>query len=205
MGTFAVIDFETTGMSPECGARPTEIGIVILRDGNIVDTYESLMNPGVHIPSFIQELTGITDSMVKDAPPVDTVMREAADRILPHQIVAHNAAFDSKFLDAELVKLARPRDTEMLCSLKLSRRVFPELASHSLASLIASLRLPSDKHHRALADAKAAAHLLLRMQEELTRRFGLSRITREMLLAIQRTPRAKLAGCIEQIKKTFSS
>ena len=200
-GTFAVIDFETTGISPECGARPTEIGVVILEDGVIVDTYESLMNPGVHIPYFIQELTGITDSMVRHAPDVGTVMQEVTEFIASHRLVAHNAAFDSKFLDAELIKLKRPRDKEMLCSLMLSRRVFPEIPSHKLSSLVETLRLPSTKHHRALADATAAAHLLMHIQRELEQRFDLDHVSHEMLLSIQQATRAKLEKCIAEFMK----
>ena len=74
----AVIDFETTGLSPAQGDRATEIAVVILRDGEVVERYQSLMNAGVRIPSYIQELTGISDAMIRAAPPVAEVMREAA-------------------------------------------------------------------------------------------------------------------------------
>ena len=79
MSRIAVIDFETTGISPAEGARPTEVAIVLVENGQFVDRYQSLMNPGVPIPFFIQQLTGITNAMVKAAPPVAKVMKEAAD------------------------------------------------------------------------------------------------------------------------------
>src|SRR5690606_6976722 len=93
----AVIDFETTGMSPQSGARPTEIAVLMLEDGVISGSYQSLMNPGVSIPWQIQQLTGITNAMVCQAPSVERVMREAADFVGDVPLLAHNAAFDGKF------------------------------------------------------------------------------------------------------------
>ena len=78
MGRIAVIDFETTGMSPDFGDRPTEVAIVLVEDGRIVDRYQSLMNAGVRVSSFITQLTGITNAMVASAPPAAQVMREAS-------------------------------------------------------------------------------------------------------------------------------
>ncbi len=78
MSTIAVIDFETTGISPAMGDRATEVAIVLLEDGKVVDRFQSLMNAGVRIHSFITQLTGITNEMVQAAPPAEQVMREAA-------------------------------------------------------------------------------------------------------------------------------
>ncbi|AKS43220.1 3'-5' exonuclease [Wenzhouxiangella marina] len=86
---YSVIDFETTGLSPACGARPTEIAVVRIRGGEIVDRYQSLMNPGVPIPYDIQAFTGITDAMVRRAPPVEAVMAQAVDFVGGDPIVAH--------------------------------------------------------------------------------------------------------------------
>ena len=90
----AVIDFETTGLSPAQGDRATEIAVVILHDGQVVDRYQSLMNAGVRIPSYIQELTGISDAMIRSAPPVAEVMREVSAFVGDTPLVAHNASFD---------------------------------------------------------------------------------------------------------------
>ena len=76
MDTLIVLDFETTGISPDLGARPTEVAAVRVENGQIVDRYQSLMNAGVYIPAFITELTGITNAMVREAPDIDRVMRE---------------------------------------------------------------------------------------------------------------------------------
>ena len=97
MESYAVIDFETTGLSPAHGARPTEIAVVLVRGDEIVDRFQSLMNPGVPIPRDIQAFTGISDAMVRRAPPVRAVMAEAVRLAGEHPIVAHNASFDRKF------------------------------------------------------------------------------------------------------------
>ncbi len=97
MDTIAVIDFETTGLSPKCGDRATEIAVVLVREGQIVDRYQSLMNAGLRIPPFITQLTGISTAMVRQAPPAQQVMAEVADFVGEIPLVAHNAAFDAKF------------------------------------------------------------------------------------------------------------
>ena len=105
MEVFAVIDFETTGLSPAHGARPTEVAAVLVRDGKIHDRYQSLMNAGVYVPYMIEELTGISNAMVRAAPTVATVMNEVAEFVGHHPLVAHNAAFDKKFWDAECQRI----------------------------------------------------------------------------------------------------
>ena len=91
----AILDFETTGMSPAHGARAAEVGIVVVEGGRIVDRYQSLMNAGQRMPGFITQLTGITTAMLQSAPPAEVVMREAARFGGNAPLVAHNASFDS--------------------------------------------------------------------------------------------------------------
>jgi DNA polymerase-3 subunit epsilon len=105
METLAVIDFETTGISPRQGDRATEIAVMLVRDGEIVDRYQSLMNAGLRVSGFITALTGITNAMVRAAPPAAKVMREAALFVGRHPLVAHNASFDRSFWDAELERV----------------------------------------------------------------------------------------------------
>lgn len=199
MTTVAVIDFETTGMSPDTGGRATEIGVVLLRDGDVVDRYQSLMNAGAWVPPFIEALTGISNEMLRAAPPVERVMAEAADFVGDVPLVAHNAAFDRRFWDAELARIGRPRRQEFACTLLLSRRVHPEAPSHRLGSLVEFHGLPvAGRHHRALADADMAASLLRHMCETLARRFGLARVTHELLREIQAVPRKRMEDCIAQ-------
>lgn len=195
--TFAVIDFETTGLSPEYGARPTEIAVVLVRDDRIVDRYQSLMNPKVAIPAEIQALTGITQAMVSAAPAVSTVMRQAADFAGQYPLVAHNASFDRKFWDAEVDRLRLPRVQPFVCSLLLSRRLFPDASSHRLSSLVQTLQLPqTGRYHRALADAEATAHLLIRIQKELRMRYGVESASDELLCQIQSMARSKIDAFI---------
>src|SRR5437016_8916597 len=101
METVAVIDFETTGLSPDLGDRATEIAVILVRDGKIIDRYQSLMNARAWISPFIESYTGITNAMVRSAPSASTVMREVAEFVGGHPLVAHNASFDRRFWDAE--------------------------------------------------------------------------------------------------------
>jgi DNA polymerase-3 subunit epsilon len=197
MGIHAVLDFETTGLSPALGARPTEIAIVIVDGGKIVDRFQSLMNPGVSIPNDIQALTGITNEMVRNAPKVGAVMRDAAEFVGTHPIVAHNAAFDSKFWDAEYHQIPGRCKQVFACSMLLARRLFPEAPNHKLGTLVRALGLPATgRFHRALADAEATAHLLFYIQQELQRRFRLSTVSHELLIAIQVASRSQLDACV---------
>lgn len=126
MEVVAVIDFETTGLSPAQGDRATEIAAVILEGGKVVDRYQSLMNAGVRIPSFIESLTGISNAMIRSAPTAAFVMREASDFIGDIPLVAHNASFDCKFWDAELARINHCRRLEFACSLLLvPRQTYP--------------------------------------------------------------------------------
>ena len=198
MSTYAVIDFETTGLSPNCGARPTEIAVVLLESGKVTRRYQSLMNPGVPIPYDIQALTGITNAMVRKAPRVETVMQEAFDFVGDHHLVAHNASFDSKCWEAELSPLGcEVASKSFNCSLLLSRRLFPQAPNHKLPTLVKTLRLPdTGKSHRALADAEATAYLFQHIQGEVQRRFSLPEVSRELLLAIQKAGKSKVEECV---------
>lgn len=197
MQTVAVIDFETTGISPDAGARATEIAAVLLRDGRVVDRYQSLMNAGTWVPPFIEQLTGITNEMLRAAPPAAKVMREVADFVGAHPLVAHNASFDCRFWDAELGRIGRRRMQEFACTMLLARRIYPEAPNHKLGTLVEFAGLPvAGRHHRALADAEMAASLLMRLEQELERRFGLGPITHELLREIQSSSRHAMHECI---------
>jgi DNA polymerase-3 subunit epsilon len=199
MSIHAVIDFETTGLSPALGARPTEVAIVIIDAGRIVDRFQSLMNPGVPIPHEIQALTGISNEMVRRAPKVEAVMRDAVAFAARHPIVAHNAAFDCKFWDAELCRINGRREQPFACSMLLARRLFPEAPNHKLSTMVRTLDLPATgTYHRALADAEATAYLLLRIRHELQRRFRLSAVSHELLIAIQTANRSQLEACVHR-------
>jgi DNA polymerase-3 subunit epsilon len=176
MGNYSVIvlDFETTGLSPDGGDRAIEIGAVLVQDNQIVDRFQSLMNPGMRVSGFIESYTGITNGMLATAPPVAEVMRTFRRFMANHHLVAHNAGFDRHFLDAELQRLRLQYSQEFACSMLVSRRVYPDAPGHSLEALVRHKRLTtSGVHHRALADAEMTAHLWLSMIAELKSSFGL--------------------------------
>lgn len=199
MEAVAVIDFETTGLSPAQGDRATEIAAVIVHDGQVVGRYQSLMNAGLRIPAFIQQLTGISDAMIRSAPPAAEVMREVAEFVGDYPLVAHNASFDCKFWDAELARIKHSRRQEFACSLLLSRRILPQAPSHKLGALVEFAGLPvAGRSHRALADAEMAASLLHHLEEELRRRYRVREVTHELLRKIQGLPKNKLEQCLER-------
>ncbi|MFG0381521.1 PolC-type DNA polymerase III [Pseudomonas sp. zbq_18] len=192
----AVIDFETTGMSPSQGARPTEIGVALIAEGRIVGRYQSLMNAGAWVPPFIEQLTGISNAMVRRAPPVVEVMAEAAEFIGGAPLLAHNAAFDAKFWDAELDLLGRRRQRDFACSLLLSRRLLPEAPSHKLGNLNSWVGLPSTgQAHRALADAEMAANLTLHLQDLLRERHAIE-ADHTYLCGLQKLSAAKVRALL---------
>jgi DNA polymerase-3 subunit epsilon len=197
--TIAVIDFETTGMSPAQGARATEIAAVLVQGGQIVGRFQSLMNSGAWVPPFIEQLTGISNAMLAQAPPARAVMHEVMRFTRGLPLVAHNAAFDRGFWRAEAERAGCERDAahEFACTLLLSRRLYPEAMNHRLGTLAALHRLPdSGRAHRALADAETTAHLLLRLQRDVAQRFAPSAaspaVTHALLCQLQRMPRARL-------------
>jgi len=197
--TYAVIDFETTGLSPAHGARPTEIAVVLVRGTDIVDRFQSLMNPGVPIPPDIQAFTGITDAMVRRAPSIRQVMGDAVRFAGGHPLVAHNAAFDRKFWESETSSFHPRAGAAFVCSLLLARRLFPNAPNHKLATLVHMLRLPSGgRFHRALADAECTAHLFIRLLNEITRTFQVRNLDCGLLQKMQTTHRLKLARCVER-------
>src|SRR5690606_33545834 len=103
-----VLDFETTGLSPDQGDRAIEVGAVRIENGEIVDRFQRLMNPGMAVNAFIEFYTRISNTMLQDAPPVAEVMAEFAEFIAGHNLVAHNASFDQPFLKAELKRIKKP-------------------------------------------------------------------------------------------------
>ena len=199
MPPIAVIDFETTGMSPSQGARATEVAIVLLEGGQVVDRFQSLMKTGAWIPPFITELTGISNAMLQDAPSADAVMRDAARFVGKAPMVAHNASFDSKFWQAELQLADVPAPQPFACTVLLSRRLYPDAPTHKLGPLVQHLGLPrAERAHRALADAEMAAALLARMQHDLRTRWGVAQPDHALLMALQRCARPAVGKLLAQ-------
>jgi DNA polymerase III subunit epsilon len=165
---YAVVDVETTGGSYGRGHRITEIAAVRLRgDGSPVDEYRTLVNPERPIPSFITALTSITRDMVRDAPRFGEVAPAVARVLSGAVFVAHNAAFDWRFVGAELNRAGVPLTGRTLCTVRLARKVVPELRSRSLDSLSHFFNIPNAARHRAWGDAEATAELLRRLFDRL--------------------------------------
>ncbi len=165
--TFSVIDFETTGTSPQ-NSRAIEIGIIKIQNLKIVDSFTSLINPGQHIPPFIENLTGITNEDVWDAPTFEQISDKVLKFIDNTILVGHNLSFDHAFLKNECLRneIKLP-ELLQICTLKISREIFPELKSKSLGNMLRHFKIRHHDVHRALGDATATAKLLLKLLEHL--------------------------------------
>jgi len=191
--TVAVLDFETTGLSPNYGDRATEIGIVLVCDGKVIDRFQSLMNAGRRIPAEVTQLTGITNAMIAAAPPVAKVMREAASFVGNTPVVAHNASFDRRFWEAELAYLSIPLASVFVCTMLLARRIYPNASNHRLMTLVQLLGLPRPgRAHRAMVDAEMAGHLWCRIQQDVSKTYGIRSVNHELLTRVQKMSRLKM-------------
>ncbi|MBS3165585.1 3'-5' exonuclease [Candidatus Woesearchaeota archaeon] len=164
---FTVIDIETTGLSKGYH-QITEIAAVKLRKNQIVDRYQTLVNPQVHIPSFITGLTGIDNKMVKDAPTIKAALPSFREFLADDIFVAHNATFDYGFLNHNLniyhnSNLLNPR----LCTRKLAHRLFPELPRKRLQDLCEHLNIRNTQAHRAMGDVLATTQVFNNMLDIL--------------------------------------
>lgn len=164
----AVVDFETTGMGPGQGARATEVGIVLLEAGVEVARFAQLMRSDVPVPPFIERLTGITNAMLRKAAPAEEVMAQAAELTQGCPIVAHNASFDRGFWVAELARIGVDASaTPFTCTVKLSRRLYPEAPNCKLGTLAGFHGLKFEgRAHRALADALVTSALWQRIGQD---------------------------------------
>ena len=171
--------------------------------GEIRERYVSLMNCGVRIPSFITQLTGITQEMVDSAPSAGRVVPELLDFIGSDMLSAHNASFDEKFLKAEGWRIGRPTaHTGLVCSLKLSRRLFPGLPSYKLGNLSSRLGIEfRGTAHRAEADAEVAARVLLHAARHLGSTHGLERVAPDLLVSVNKVAAAKVPVFLDKYMK----
>ncbi len=188
---WVVVDVETTGGSPQQGDRVTEIAAVRVSGGQIVERYATLVNPDRHIPGMITSLTGITDEMVRGAPRFHEIAPRLTEVLGGRVFVAHNAAFDWRFLCHEMQRATGCSLTgRQLCTVKLARKLLPHLPSRSLGALAEYFGLEIESRHRALDDAVATARVLLLFLETLRDREVLDWAGMEMVLG-RRAPRKK--------------
>lgn len=165
---FVVVDLETTGAkTPPC--RITEIGAYRISRGRIVAEFQTLVNPETLIPPFIIQLTGITNQMVKDAPFFAEVVGDWLDFAADAILVAHNAQFDVRFLNHEVKRVfpGRRMANSHLCTVKLSRRIFPGLENYRLHTIADYFMIPILNRHRAPDDALATAEIFIRILARL--------------------------------------
>ena len=174
--TFVVVDVETTGMSA-VEDRMTEIAMMKVRNGVLIDEFSTLINPLVTISNFITDLTGIDNLMVRDAPTAREIMPNVAEFLEDSVFVAHNAAFDWGFVSHAArrergIELENPQ----LCTVKLSRKILPTLASRSLGPLSQFLDVTIPQRHRASGDAYATALILIKFISYLKKKHSLQTV-----------------------------
>jgi DNA polymerase III epsilon subunit family exonuclease len=161
---FAVVDVETTGMRARFDDRITEIAIVHVEGARVELAFESLVNPGRPIPRFIEQLTGIRDEDVARAPTFDQIADRVVAALAGRVFVAHNARFDWSFVRAEIER-SQAFEIRMpkLCTVRLTRRLVPELERRSLDSVMHYFGLQTDRRHRAAGDALVTAQALQKL------------------------------------------
>lgn len=159
---YAIVDIETTGGLVKRD-KITEIAIVIHNGEEVIDQYQTLINPERSIPPFITDMTGITNEMVAEAPVFYEVAKDIVLKTEGAVFVAHNARFDYGFLREEFGRLGFTYTRKQLCTVRLSRKMIPELRSHSLDSLIRHFSIQVSHRHRALDDALATAEVFKRI------------------------------------------
>lgn len=163
--TYVVVDLETTGGSPGYH-RITEVGAVKIKNGEVIEEFQSLVNPERSIPFNIQQLTGITNEMVRNAPKFSEIAESLASFCQNTIFVAHNVAFDYGFLQHEYERLEQKFTMPYICTKAWARKHFPGLESYSLKNLTQHFSIQLTQHHRALCDAQAAAQILMRINEK---------------------------------------
>jgi len=188
--TAIILDFETTGLSPNIGDRAIEIGAVKIENGEVTARFQELMNPGQRVSGFIESYTGITNAMLKDAPPCGEVMDRFADFIDGYNLIAHNASFDQRFLDAELHRISRKNSGQFACSMLAARRIYQDAPNHKLGTLVRYTNISSDGvFHRALYDSEMTAKLWLRMLNDIESRHQMAVIPFKLMQKLTKTPK----------------
>jgi DNA polymerase III epsilon subunit family exonuclease len=175
---FVVVDVEATGAKTPPN-RLIELGAYRISEGRIADKFLSLVNPEIPIPRFVMALTGITNEMVKTAPVFADVAPRWLDFVSESVLVAHNAPFDTSFLNHEISRVypGHRMVNPHLCTVRLSRRALPELSNHRLDTIANHFSIPIISRHRAGSDALATAELFLLLLSKLEDDHGITDLT----------------------------
>jgi DNA polymerase-3 subunit epsilon len=166
MHRHVVFDLETTGLSPRQGHRVIEIGAVAVEHGAVVGEFTTLIDPGIPVPPVVQAIHGITDEMLEGQPKPEEVLPLFRAFIADSVLVAHNAAFDVRFLRHEFARLKMGLPNRHVCTLEISRLRFPRLIDRTLETVYLHLFPEAGLHrqnHRALDDARMTAKIWLKM------------------------------------------
>ncbi|MEO7067275.1 MAG: 3'-5' exonuclease [Rhodanobacter sp.] len=191
-----MLDFETTGLSPDAGDCITEVPALRMVNGVVAERFVTLINCGMRIPSCITALTGISQQIVDGAPPVRQVLPQLLDFIGGYMLASHNASFDARFLLAESRHQGlTPRNGGLICSLKLTRQLLPGCASYKLGALTQSSNIRfGSAAHRAEADPEVTVRLLDYIGNHLCHTYACSSIAPSLLEAVNGQSAAKVLG-----------
>jgi DNA polymerase-3 subunit epsilon len=201
--TLVVLDFETTGLSPDMGDRAIEIGAVKIEGGVITDRFQALMNPGRRVDPFIESYTGITNAMLAKAKPSAEVMSSFAGFIGDSNLLAHNASFDKRFLDAEFKRIGLDYSGDFTCSLLIARRIFPDATNHKLGTLIDYCNIESTgAYHRALFDSEMTAMLWLVILDNIQDEYGLSDLPFSLIQKLSKTPKKAIRRFLKKLEES---
>ena len=159
-----ILDCETTGGRAKYH-RIIEIGLLVIENGRLIETWQTFINPETVIPSFIQKLTGITAKMLNNAPKFGEIADILHEKLENRTLVAHNARFDYSFLKSEFSRIGINYNTKPLCSVKLSRNLYPQFKRHGLSEIIKRFGLTIENRHRALDDAQMVYGFFLKTTE----------------------------------------
>jgi DNA polymerase-3 subunit epsilon len=199
--SLVILDFETTGLSPDNGDRAIEIGAVKIKNGIVTDRFQALMNPGRPVSYFIEDYTGISNKMLREAPPCSEVMQRFADFIQGQNLVAHNASFDKRFLDSELERISLGYEGQFACSLLISRRLYQAAPNHKLGTLINYKGIVSKgSFHRALYDSEMTAKLWLAMLDDIQQQADISHVPFSLIQKLAKTSKANVAKLLANYK-----
>ena len=182
--SYIILDIETTGLS-KYRHKITEIAAIKVENNEIVDEFQTLINPRMPIPSFITRLTGITNEMVQSAPTIDQIMPHFLNFVGDTVIVAHNATFDFGFLDHNAKIVGASFDNEKLCTRKLANRLLPDLPSKKLSLICDHLGIINEQAHRAMTDVKVTAEIFSKFLNDLE---FLGIVGKENVLKFERSP-----------------
>lgn len=184
---YCIIDIETTGLDYSC--KIIEVSAIKVRNDNVCEQFSQLVNPGLsivykfcdkvltpiefYIPDFIQDLTGITDDMVKNQPTIDNIIPELAEFIGDDLLVGHNiVSFDSNFLFDDFMRSGRVLPNNLIDTLRLSRWILPNLEHHRLEDLSRYYKIPVDVSHRGLEDCKTTYKVFMHLKNDCIKNFG---------------------------------